>query len=117
MQLLAMAMARWVLPVPVPPTSTALRCWAMKPPPARSCTSVGATLSMFGELFGLAPHPIEKIGPDQHAEAAAGIGERRRVPPGIIGVRWLSQFLELLLGFTSLVFRSFWGDRRRGDTF
>src|SRR5271166_2384148 len=40
MQLLAMAMARWVLPVPVPPTSTALRCWAMKPPPARSCTSV-----------------------------------------------------------------------------
>src|ERR1700704_6070150 len=40
MQLLAMAMARWVLPVPVPPTSTALRWWAMKPPPARSCTSV-----------------------------------------------------------------------------
>jgi hypothetical protein len=34
-----------------------------------------------------APHPIEEIGPDQHAEAAAGIGERRRVPPGIIGVR------------------------------
>jgi hypothetical protein len=30
MQLRAMAMARWVLPVPVPPTSTALRCWAMK---------------------------------------------------------------------------------------
>ena len=26
---LAMAMAKWVLPVPVPPTSTALRCWAM----------------------------------------------------------------------------------------
>src|SRR6476620_3456782 len=26
MQLLAMAMAKWVLPVPVPPTSTALRC-------------------------------------------------------------------------------------------
>ena len=24
---------------------------------------------------------------------------------------------ELLLGFTSRVFRSFWGDRRRGDTF
>jgi hypothetical protein len=24
-----MAMARWVLPVPVPPTSTALRCWAL----------------------------------------------------------------------------------------
>src|SRR5271155_4280992 len=35
MQLRAMAMARWVLPVPVPPTSTTLRCWAMKPPPAR----------------------------------------------------------------------------------
>src|SRR5690349_2206405 len=35
-----MAMARCVLPVPVPPTSTALRCWAMKPPPARSLTSV-----------------------------------------------------------------------------
>src|SRR5271154_7056557 len=33
-------MARWVLPVPVPPISTALRCWAMKPPPARSLTSV-----------------------------------------------------------------------------
>ena len=28
-----------------------------------------------------------------------------------------AQFFELLLGFTSLVFRSFWGDRRRGDTF
>src|SRR2546423_2306267 len=40
MQLLAIAMARWVLPVPVPPTSTTLRCWAMKPPPARSLTSV-----------------------------------------------------------------------------
>jgi hypothetical protein len=26
--------------VPVPPISTALRCWAMKPPPARSLTSV-----------------------------------------------------------------------------
>jgi len=32
MRLLAIAMARWVLPVPVPPTSTTLRCWAMKPP-------------------------------------------------------------------------------------
>ena len=31
MQLLAMAMATWVLPVPIPPTSTALRCWAMNP--------------------------------------------------------------------------------------
>src|SRR6516164_3701802 len=31
-----MAMARWVLPVPVPPTSTALRCWARNPPSARS---------------------------------------------------------------------------------
>jgi hypothetical protein len=29
-----------VLPVPVPPTRTALRCWAMKPPPATSLTSV-----------------------------------------------------------------------------
>src|SRR5258707_3329004 len=40
MQFLAMAMARCDLPVPVPPTSTALRCWAMKPLAARSCTSV-----------------------------------------------------------------------------
>src|SRR5215831_15613150 len=40
MQLLAIAMARWVLPVPMPPTSTALRCWVMKSPPARSRTSV-----------------------------------------------------------------------------
>ena len=38
MQLRAMAMARCVLPVPVPPTRTTLRCWAMKPPPARSRT-------------------------------------------------------------------------------
>ena len=30
MQLLAMAMAKWVLPVPVPPTSTTLRCWAIE---------------------------------------------------------------------------------------
>ena len=35
-----MAIARWVLPVPVPPTSTALRCWAMNEPLARSLTSV-----------------------------------------------------------------------------
>src|SRR6202012_4307591 len=40
MQLRAMAMAGWVLPVPVQPTSTTLRCWAMKPPAARSLTSV-----------------------------------------------------------------------------
>ena len=33
-------MARWLLPVPVPPTSTALRCWARKSPPASSRTSV-----------------------------------------------------------------------------
>ena len=58
-----------------------------------------------GEDLRLAPHPIEEIGPDQHAETAPGVGERRRVPPGIIGVRSLSQFLELLLGFTSGVFR------------
>ena len=36
MQALAMAMARWVLPVPVPPTRTTLRCWARNSPPARS---------------------------------------------------------------------------------
>src|SRR6516162_5211176 len=40
MQLRAMAMARWGLPVPAPPTSTALRCWAMNPPPASSLTRV-----------------------------------------------------------------------------
>src|SRR5271157_5366509 len=39
MQLRAIAMARWVLPVPVPPASTTLRCCAMKPPLARSRTS------------------------------------------------------------------------------
>jgi len=27
-----MAIARWVLPVPVPPTRTTLRCWARKAP-------------------------------------------------------------------------------------
>src|SRR5256885_7342509 len=40
---------------PVPPTSTALRCWAMKPPPARSCTSVwliGALELEVGEVLG-----------------------------------------------------------------
>src|SRR5262245_43940437 len=36
MQLLAIAIARCVLPVPVPPTSTTLRCWATNPPPASS---------------------------------------------------------------------------------
>jgi hypothetical protein len=40
-----------------------------------------------GKDLRLAPHPIEESGPNQHAEAAAGIGERRRVPPGIIGLR------------------------------
>jgi len=36
MQLRAMAIARCVLPVPVPPTRTALRCWPRKAPVARS---------------------------------------------------------------------------------
>ena len=40
MQARAMAMARWVLPVPVPPTRTTLRCWARNSPPARSRTRV-----------------------------------------------------------------------------
>jgi hypothetical protein len=38
-----MAMARWVLPVPVPPTSTALRWAAMNPPVASSRTSGSLT--------------------------------------------------------------------------
>ena len=33
-----MATARWVLPVPVPPTSTRLRLPSRKPPPASSRT-------------------------------------------------------------------------------
>ena len=37
-QLRAMAIARCVLPVPVPPTSTTLRCCTTKLPPARSRT-------------------------------------------------------------------------------
>ena len=49
--------------------------------------SVESAPNRSGKDLRLAPHPIEKIGPDRHAEAAAGIGERRRVPPGIIGVR------------------------------
>jgi hypothetical protein len=40
MQARAMPTATWVLPVPVPPISTRLRCWARKPPPARSRTRV-----------------------------------------------------------------------------
>ena len=40
MQILAIAIAKWVLPVPVPPISTELRCWATKPPLARSRTKV-----------------------------------------------------------------------------
>jgi hypothetical protein len=39
MQARAIAMARWLLPVPVPPISTALRCWARKAPVASSRTS------------------------------------------------------------------------------
>src|SRR5436190_17240011 len=39
MQLLVMPMAMWLLPVPVPPTATTLRCWERKLPPARSRTS------------------------------------------------------------------------------
>ena len=49
MQFLAMAIAGWVLPVPVPPISTALRCWAMKAPQARSRTSaslIGVSLKV-----------------------------------------------------------------------
>src|SRR5947209_7074176 len=38
MQARAIAIARWLLPVPVPPTSTALRCSARKAPVARSRT-------------------------------------------------------------------------------
>jgi hypothetical protein len=87
------------------------------PSTRREAPRLASAPNRSGEDLRLAPHPIEEIGPDQHAETAPGVGERRRVPPGIIGVRSLSQFLELLLGFTSGVFRSFWGDRRRGVTF
>ena len=38
MQARAIAIARCVLPVPVPPTSTTLRWWARNSPPARSRT-------------------------------------------------------------------------------
>src|SRR5687768_10487086 len=62
MQLLAMA--RWVLPVPVPPTSTTLRCWAIKPPPARSLTSVW--------LIGV---PVELEVSDVLGEGKLGNGE------------------------------------------
>src|SRR5258706_6787120 len=40
MQLRPIAIARWFLPLPVPPINTALRCSAINPPPARSRTSV-----------------------------------------------------------------------------
>ena len=51
MQARAMAMARWVLPVPVPPTSTTLRWWARKLPPARSCTRASLIgVSVEGEV-------------------------------------------------------------------
>ena len=40
---IAMAMVRWLLPVPVPPIRTTLRCSAMNAPPARSRTSVSLT--------------------------------------------------------------------------
>jgi hypothetical protein len=80
-----------------------------EPSTRREAPRLASAPNMSGEDLRLAPHPIEEIGPDQHAEAAPGIGERRRVPPGIIDVRSLSQFLELLLGFTSGVIRSFSG--------
>src|SRR5215472_7754526 len=38
MQLRAIAIGKWVLPVPVPPINTALRCWARNPPSASSRT-------------------------------------------------------------------------------
>src|SRR5213595_4323474 len=43
MQARAIAMARWLLPVPVPPTNTALRCSVRKEPPARSRTNASLT--------------------------------------------------------------------------
>jgi hypothetical protein len=42
MLLRATAMARWVLPVPVPPISTALRCWARKAPEAALVQTAGS---------------------------------------------------------------------------
>jgi len=42
-QPLAMAIARWDLPVPVPPIITAFRCSARKSPPASARTNVSLT--------------------------------------------------------------------------
>src|ERR1700682_4631993 len=44
--------------------------------------SAGAADRDDGRPEALELTQIEEIGPDQHAEAAPGIGERRRVPPG-----------------------------------
>ena len=57
------------------------------PSTRREAPRLASAPNMSGKDLRLAPHPIEEIGPDQHAEAATGIGERRRIPPGIIGVR------------------------------
>jgi hypothetical protein len=54
---------------------------------AAAAPRLASAPNMSGKDLRLAPHPIEKIGPDQHAEAATGIGEWRRIPPGIIGLR------------------------------
>ena len=62
-QLRAMAITACVLPVPVPPMNTALRCWAMKPPPARSRTRaslIGVSLKAKSSRF-LASGSLEAV--------------------------------------------------------
>src|SRR5262249_8809400 len=103
MQLRAMAMARWVLPVPVPPTSTALRCWAMNPPPASSLTRVS--------LIGVPPNwngGVDTVGNrfgaggrDRHQP----VGEHRgkdvdHLPIAIVGVGELAPQRSIAAGST-----------------
>src|SRR5262245_24658594 len=69
MQLLAIAMARCVLPVPVPPTRTTWLCWAMKAPPARGWRSVWligievgpVVIDGQGEIFGDVPNIAARV--------------------------------------------------------
>src|ERR1700736_6222421 len=85
MQARAMAMARWLLPVPVPPISTALRCSAMNLPLARSRTSASligvpvksnSSMSLASGSLGMARHDIGHEGGGMNAAGKACAASR-----------------------------------------
>src|SRR5215468_1354738 len=93
MQLRPIAIAKWVLPVPVPPINTALRCSARNPPPARSRTSV----SLIGVALEL--EVVEVLGERQLGDGERVFDRARLLLVDLGGEQVADDALRLMLAF------------------